>query len=75
MNILSDMLVRLSETETEQLYQELLTYFGLIGASNQCEALDSAWTDPYNKHKIEEFIKAWLRRKQRKKKEAITEVV
>ena len=75
MNILSDMLVRLSETETEQLYQELLTYFGLIGASNQCEALDAAWSDPYNRHEIEEFIKAWLRRKQRKKKEAITGVV
>ena len=69
------MQVGLSQPEVEQLYQELLTYFGLIGAPNQCEALDAAWSDPYNRHEIEEFIKAWLRRKQRKKKEAITGVV
>jgi len=37
MHILTDMRVLLGESETEQLYQELLTYFGLIGASNQCE--------------------------------------
>jgi hypothetical protein len=70
MRILSDIDVGLSQPEVEQLYQELLTHFGLIGASYQCEALDAAWSDPYNRHEIEEFIKAWLRRK-RKKKEAI----
>jgi len=75
MHILTDMRVLLGESETEQLYKELLTYFGLIGASNQCEALDAAWSDPYNRHEIEEFIKAWLRGKQKKKKEAITGVV
>jgi hypothetical protein len=37
-------------------------------------SLDAAWTDPYNKHNIEEFIKAWLRRK-RKKKETITGLI
>jgi hypothetical protein len=58
----------LSQPDLEQLYQELIAYFNLAGASNQCEALDKAWTDPYNRHHIEEFIKAWLRRKQKKKK-------
>jgi len=75
MGILSDMHLWLSEPETEHLYKELLAYFGLVGASNQCEALDAAWSDPYNRHEIEGFIKAWLRRKQKKKKEAITGVV
>ena len=75
MRILTEMQVGLNQPEAEQLYQELLTHFGLIGASNQCQALDAAWTDPYNRHEIEEFIRAWLRRKQRKKKEAITGVV
>jgi hypothetical protein len=64
----------LSHADLEQLYQELLAYFNLAGASNQCEALDQAWTDPYNKHHIEEFIKAWLRRK-RKKRQAITGLI
>jgi hypothetical protein len=66
--------VGLSQPEVDELYQELLFYFGLIGASNQCEALDAAWSDPYNRHEIEEFIKAWLRRK-RKKKQTITGLV
>ncbi|MDI6847795.1 MAG: hypothetical protein QMD23_06680, partial [Candidatus Bathyarchaeia archaeon] len=73
--ILNEMQVWLNEIEREQLYNELLAYFGLIGATNECEALENAWKDPYNKREIEEFIKAWLKRKQRKKEEAITGVV
>jgi len=73
--ILSEMHVWLSELETEELYRELLAYFGLIGALNECQALENAWKDPYNKREIEEFIKAWLRRKQRKKEEIVTGVV
>jgi len=44
-------------------------------ATNECQALENAWKDPYNKHEIEESIKAWLRRKQRKKKETIKGMV
>ena len=75
MSILAEVHVWLSEIEAEELYHELLAYFGLIGATDECQALESAWKDPYNKHEIEEFIKAWLRRRQRKKEETITEVV
>ena len=75
MGILSEMRVWLGEVETEQLYRELLAYFGLVGASNVCEALESAWKDPYNKHEIEEFVRAWLRRKRVKKEESIIGVV
>lgn len=57
----------------KQLYQELLAYFGLIGATNECQALEAAWKDPYNRHEIEEFIRAWLKRRQRKR-EVITGV-
>jgi len=73
--ILSEMQVWLNETEKEQLHQELLYYFGLIGATEECQALDEAWKDPYNRREIEEFIKAWLRRKRGKKEEAIAGVV
>jgi hypothetical protein len=73
--ILSEMQVWLNETEKEQLYQELLYYFGLIGAAEECQALENAWKDPYNRYEIEEFIKAWLRRKRGKKEEAIAGVV
>jgi hypothetical protein len=75
MSILSDIHVLLSSPEIDQLYQELLAYFGLIGAIDQCQVLESAWKDPYNRQEIEEFIKAWLRRKQTKKTEAIPGVV
>jgi hypothetical protein len=75
MAILSGMHVWLSEIEAEELYHELLAYFGLIGATEECQALESAWKDPYNRREIEEFIKAWLKRKQRKKTEEITGVV
>jgi hypothetical protein len=73
--ILAEMNVLLSEIEIEQLYNELTAYFGLIGAYNECQALENAWRDPYNKHEIEEFIKAWLRRKQKKKEEIMTGIV
>jgi hypothetical protein len=75
MGILSEMQIWLSNAETEQLYHELLYYFGLIGALDECQALENAWRDPYNKHEIEEFIKAWLKRKHRKKEETIPGVV
>ena len=73
--ILAEMQVWLNNTEKEQLYNELLAYFGLIGATNECTALEAAWKDLYNRREIEEFIKTWLRRKQRKKKETIPEVI
>ncbi|MGC8998787.1 MAG: hypothetical protein ACP5JW_05265 [Candidatus Bathyarchaeia archaeon] len=73
--ILNAMQVLLSDIEREQLYHELLAYFGLVGALNECQALESAWQDPYNKREIEEFIRAWLRRKQRRREETITWVV
>jgi len=53
MHILTDMRVLLGESETEQLYKELLAHFGLVGASDVCQALETAWKDPYNKQEIE----------------------
>ena len=43
MAILSEMHIWLSEIEAEQLHQELLYYFGLIGALDECQALENAW--------------------------------
>jgi hypothetical protein len=71
LEILNDMRIFLSSLEVEQLHRELLTYFGLAGVLDECEALENAWRDPYNKREIEEFIKAWLRRKRRRMEEAI----
>jgi len=51
----------LNEIDREQLYHELTAYFGLIGATNECTAYEATWKDPYNRHEIEEFIKAWLK--------------
>jgi hypothetical protein len=64
--ILNAMQVLLSEIEREQLYHELIAYFGLIGAADECQALETAWKDPYNRHEIEEFIKSWLKRRQKR---------
>ncbi|MEM3553417.1 MAG: hypothetical protein QXH40_04835 [Candidatus Bathyarchaeia archaeon] len=73
--ILAEIGVMLNETEKEMLYHELLAYFGLVGALNECQALENAWQDPYNKREIGEFIRAWLRRKQRRREEIMTWVV
>jgi len=43
MGILSELHVWLSELETEELYRELLAYFGLVGALNECQAVENAW--------------------------------
>ncbi|MCS7124762.1 MAG: hypothetical protein NZ932_05055 [Candidatus Bathyarchaeota archaeon] len=67
--ILNAMQVWLNETEKEQLYHELLAYFGLVGALNECQALENAWQDPYNRREIEQFIKTWLLYRRRRKKE------
>jgi len=61
-----DFPVDLNDTDREQLYQEVLHYFGLIGALNVCEALEAAWRDPYNQSEIRDFILAWLRKKAKK---------
>jgi hypothetical protein len=37
--ILNEMQIWLNENEREQLYHELTAYFGLIGATNECQAL------------------------------------
>jgi len=73
--ILIEMPIWVNEIEREQLYHELTAYFGLIGATNECTALEAAWKDPYNRREIEEFIKAWLRKKRAKKEEAVAGVV
>ena len=73
--ILNEMQIWLNETEREQLYHELTAYFGLIGATDECTALEAAWKDPYNRREIEEYIKAWLRKKRAKKEEAVAGVV
>jgi len=65
----------LSEGDREQLYQELLYYFGLVGGLNVCEALEHAWRDPYNRSEIEDFIIAWLRKRAKKKEKAPAGVV
>jgi len=65
----------LGEGDREQLYEELLYYFGLVGALNACEALNHAWLDPYNRKEIEDFIVAWLRKRAKKKEKAVVGVV
>jgi len=60
--------ISLSELERESLYMEVMYNFGLIGAANECEALEKAWKDRYHKRAIEEFIEAWLKRKMTRKK-------
>ena len=67
--------ISLSELESESLYMELLHYFGLIGAVNECEVLENAWRDPYNRREIGEFIKAWLKRRIKKKRPEQTMII
>ena len=75
LRILADMQVELSEPEVRELHEELLVYFDLVGAAGECEALEAAWSERDNRRHIEEFIEAWLRRKRKKKPQAIEGVV
>jgi len=84
MRVLNDVLIAasldvvLGEGDREQLYQELLYYFGLVCGLNVCEALEHAWLDPYNRGEMEDFIIAWLRKSQaraKKKEKAIAGVI
>lgn len=65
--ILSQMRVWMSELEAEELYRELLARFGLVGAVDECRALESAWEDPYGRREVEEFIRAWLAGRRRRR--------
>ena len=67
--------VVLSEGDREQLYQELLYYFGLVGGLNVCEALEHAWRDAYNRSEIEDFIVAWLKKKAKRKEKSVAGVI
>ncbi|MCS7120346.1 MAG: hypothetical protein RMJ07_04320 [Nitrososphaerota archaeon] len=73
--ILNAMQVWLNQAEKEELYRELIAYFGLIGAVNECQALEGAWQDPYNKREIEDFIKAWLLGRRKRKEEPIAFII
>ena len=75
--VLSDVsfTVDLNDSDKEQLYQELLYYFGLVGGLNVCEALEDAWRDSYNRREIAEFILAWLKRKAKKRDKAAIWVI
>jgi len=55
--------VSLTDLEKESLYTEALFYFGVIGATNQCEILEKALKDRYHKRVIEEFIEALLKKR------------
>jgi len=63
--ILNEMQIWLNENEREELYHELTAYFGLIGATNECQALESAWKDPYVNRKkyLEEKTREELKTK------------
>jgi len=63
--ILDELYVRLSVKEEDELYRELLHYFGLVGAVDDCQALENAWMDPYVKSRIKQFIEAWLKARRR----------
>jgi len=67
--ILEEMFLRLTVREEEELYRELLYYFGLVGGTDECTALEAAWSDPYIKERIKEFIEAWL--KSQRKRESV----
>ncbi len=60
--------VSLTDLEKKSLYTEAVFYFGVIGATNECEVLEKAWKDCHYKRAIEEFIETWLKRKMTKGK-------
>lgn len=54
----------LDETTRGKLYNDLKRDFSLIGSieKEECEHLESMLNDPYLRKRIEEYIKAWLKK-------------
>jgi len=84
MRILSDALssasldVVLGEGDREQLYQELLYYFGLVGGLNVCEALEHAWRETRQKlgtNKLHAYRFGQHKRRNRRRGEVNGEVL
>ncbi|MBC7130393.1 hypothetical protein H5T51_04115 [Candidatus Bathyarchaeota archaeon] len=74
-SILAELGLKLEPAELQCLYNELLVFFGLVGALNECEALENAWRDPYNRRQIMGFIKAWFKTRRKPRKEIMAWVV
>ncbi|MEM2339114.1 MAG: hypothetical protein QXW83_02805, partial [Nitrososphaerales archaeon] len=55
------------ENEKRELYIELAKYFSFIGSYKECERLDELWNDPIYKKAIEDYIKAWINFKRKKR--------
>lgn len=53
----------MSDADFERLYREATAYLGLAGALDECRALEGAWRDPYTRRALEEFVRAWVRRR------------
>ncbi len=64
--ILNDMKILLSEYEKRELYNELISYFGIVGGINECKILEEVWRDPFYHYEIKEFIRSWLRKRKKK---------
>lgn len=65
--ILEEMGIFLPIQEEEDLHQELVARFSIIGMANEeCEALEMAWIK--NEEKIENFILEWLKKRAEEKK-------
>jgi hypothetical protein len=65
--ILKDMHIMLDELEKKMLYDELTHYFGIIGSYRECEKLEELWNDSAYRKAIEQYIKAWLEFKRKKR--------
>ncbi|MCP8307437.1 MAG: hypothetical protein H3Z52_02100 [archaeon] len=65
--ILRDIHIDLEEMEKKMLYDDLIRCFGIIGSYRECDRLEEFWKDPAYRKAIEQYIKAWLEfRKKRK---------
>jgi len=65
--ILRDIHIDLEEMEKKILYNELTRYFGIIGSYRECERLEELWSDPAYRKAIEQYIKAWLEFKRKRR--------
>ncbi|MGQ9469024.1 MAG: hypothetical protein ACUVTD_04270 [Nitrososphaerales archaeon] len=65
--MLRDIRIKLEEREKKTLYDELTHHFGIIGSYRECERLEELWNDPAYRKAIEQYIKAWLEFRKKKR--------
>ena len=65
----------LRREEKEELYRNLIAHFGILGSTDECEKLESAWKTPEYQKAIKKYIEDWISALKRFRKRKEVEII